>query len=91
MKMDLEMTIYVDIEVNTEILTKVVMDNYEKYFYDVSKDADYNEFETQLEKHTAYIAKTIANNEHIKDIEGYGDLKYLVKSVDVSSDSIRIS
>lgn len=88
MKIDLEMTTYVDIEVNEEILTKEVMDNYERYFHDVSNDSTYDGFHTQLAKHVVHIAKTIANNNNISDIEGYGSLKHIIKNVNITTDNI---
>ncbi len=90
MKMDLRGDVYVDIESDESVLTKEVMDNYEKHFYNLSEESDFNKFETQLEKHTAHIARWYAKNEWIEELEGYGNLNKIVKNVCVESDFIYI-
>lgn len=47
-KASIDVTFSVSLEVDTEVLTKEVMDNYERYFFDLDADPDLMSFDTQL-------------------------------------------
>lgn len=85
---DIDFTVYVSVTIDKSKLTKELMDNYEKYFYDLNEDPMFDRFNTQIEKHMANIAKYIAMG-NLECIEGYGNIKEIVKAGD-DIDSIEI-
>ena len=72
-----------DIEFIEGALTKEVMDNYERYFFDISDDSDFNEFNSQEDKHKANICQCLARGER-NFIEGYGSVDNILKRHHVS-------
>jgi hypothetical protein len=84
--MDLRVDCYISIEIDKNVITEEVMNNYERYFYRVGSDSDFDEFDTQFEKHSAYIARCILRGE-ANFIEGYGKVKDFVKELDVYTTS----
>lgn len=78
---DIDFTVYTSILFDKSKLTKELMDNYEKYFYNLNEDSMFDRFDTQIEKHMANIAKYVALG-IIEHIEGYGDIKQIIKSGD---------
>lgn len=94
---DFDISINISIDVDTSVLTKELMDNYEKHFVDLNEDSDYDSFETQIEKHMAHISNNIAQG-YKNTMEGYGDINKIVKNFtiytgyveyDTASDGLR--
>lgn len=82
MKVDINVTFNTEIEFIDGILTKEVMDNYDEYFHDVSNDSDFDNFETQEQKHQANICQYLARGE-TNFIEGYGDMRYFISKTNI--------
>lgn len=85
--MDFLIEKYVSVTVKKNVLTKEVMNNYEKHFVDLNDDFDLYDFKTQEEKHLANIARYISNGED-NFIEGYGNLKEILEDHRVYEGSI---
>jgi len=83
----IKVQINVEIELKKGVLTKEVMDNYERYFHDISNDSDFEEFETQEEKHIANISQYIARG-HTDFIEGYGSMSKILEKDNIELYSI---
>lgn len=79
MKMDINVTINVEVEVKNNFLTDELMNNYERYFSDISKSSDFSRFKTREEKHIANICQFLAQGE-ISFIEGYGKVNEILAS-----------
>ena len=76
-KASIEFETFIDVTINKDMLTDELMDDFERYFFDLNDDSSYDKFTTRIEKHIAHIMKYVAMG-NVNHLEGYGDISKIV-------------
>ncbi|MDC7250322.1 MAG: hypothetical protein PQJ49_10435 [Sphaerochaetaceae bacterium] len=82
-KIEIDFSVNVDFKIKEGFLSEELMDAYEKHFYNISNDSDYDHLETREDKHLANIAWYLMRGE-TDFIEGYGEVSNFIESEKVT-------